>query len=41
MRLPAEIAALVRRLAKQHDRPLNGAIVRALREDRARRKRAK
>jgi hypothetical protein len=32
MRLPAEIAELVRRLAKQQDRSLNGEIVRALRE---------
>jgi predicted transcriptional regulator len=32
IRLPAEIAAAVRRLAKQHDRSLNGEIVRALRE---------
>ncbi|HEU4785690.1 MAG TPA: Arc family DNA-binding protein [Ktedonobacterales bacterium] len=32
IRLPAEIAAALRRLAKQHDRSLNGEIVRALRE---------
>jgi predicted transcriptional regulator len=32
IRLPAEIAELLRRLAKQHDRSLNGEIVRALRE---------
>jgi hypothetical protein len=32
IRIPAEIAALVRRLATQHDRSLNGEIVRALRE---------
>jgi hypothetical protein len=32
VRIPAEIAALLRRLAKQHDRSLNGEIVRALRE---------
>jgi hypothetical protein len=31
MRLPAAIAAALRRLAKQHARSLNGAIVRALR----------
>ena len=33
IRLPAEIAELLRTLAKQHDRSLNGEIVRALRED--------
>ena len=32
IRIPAEIADLLRRLAKQHDRSLNGEIVRALRE---------
>ena len=32
IRLPAEIAELLRQLAKQHDRSLNGEIVRALRE---------
>jgi predicted transcriptional regulator len=32
IRLPAEIAEALRRLAKQHDRSLNGEIVRALRE---------
>ena len=32
IRLPAEIAATLRRLAKHHDRSLNGEIVRALRE---------
>jgi predicted transcriptional regulator len=32
IRIPAEIAALLRRLARQHDRSLNGEIVRALRE---------
>jgi predicted transcriptional regulator len=32
IRIPAEIAEMVRRLAKQHDRSLNGEIVRALRE---------
>lgn len=32
IRIPAEIAAILRRLAKQHDRSLNGEIVRALRE---------
>ncbi len=32
IRIPAEIAAALRRLAKQHDRSLNGEIVRALRE---------
>jgi predicted transcriptional regulator len=31
MRLPAAIAEMLRRLAKQHDRSLNGEIVRALR----------
>ncbi len=32
IRIPAEIAELLRTLAKQHDRSLNGEIVRALRE---------
>jgi hypothetical protein len=32
IRIPTEIAELLRRLAKQHDRSLNGEIVRALRE---------
>ena len=32
IRIPLEIAELVRRLARQHDRSLNGEIVRALRE---------
>jgi predicted transcriptional regulator len=32
IRLPAEIAEQLRRLAKEHDRSLNGEIVRALRE---------
>ena len=32
IRIPAEIAEMLRRLAKQHDRSLNGEIVRALRE---------
>ena len=32
LRIPAEIAELLRRLATQHDRSLNGEIVRALRE---------
>jgi predicted transcriptional regulator len=32
IRIPAEIAEQMRRLAKQHDRSLNGEIVRALRE---------
>jgi HNH endonuclease/Arc-like DNA binding domain len=32
IRLPSEIAETLRRLAKQHDRSLNGEIVRALRE---------
>jgi predicted transcriptional regulator len=32
MRLPAAIAEMLRRLAKQHDRSRNGEIVRALRE---------
>jgi predicted transcriptional regulator len=31
IRIPAEIATLLRRLATQHDRSLNGEIVRALR----------
>jgi predicted transcriptional regulator len=32
IRIPAEIAEALRKLAKQHDRSLNGEIVRALRE---------
>jgi len=32
IRIPAVIAEMLRRLAKQHDRSLNGEIVRALRE---------
>ena len=32
IRIPAEIAALMRQLAKRNDRSLNGEIVRALRE---------
>jgi hypothetical protein len=32
IRIPVEIAEMLRRLAKQHDRSLNGEIVRALRE---------
>ena len=32
IRIPAEIAEAMRRLAKQHDRSLNGEVVRALRE---------
>ena len=32
IRIPAEIAEALRRLAKRHDRSLNGEIVRALRE---------
>lgn len=32
VRLPAEIAEKMRRLAKAHDRSLNGEIVRALRD---------
>ena len=32
IRIPAEIAEKLRELAKQHDRSLNGEIVRALRE---------
>jgi predicted transcriptional regulator len=32
IRIPEEIAELMRRLARQHDRSLNGEIVRALRE---------
>ncbi len=32
IRIPTDIAEMLRRLAKQHDRSLNGEIVRALRE---------
>jgi hypothetical protein len=32
IRIPAQIAEMMRRLAKRHDRSLNGEIVRALRE---------
>jgi len=32
IRIPADIAEALRRLAKEHDRSLNGEIVRALRE---------
>jgi predicted transcriptional regulator len=32
IRIPAEIAETLRKLANQHDRSLNGEIVRALRE---------
>jgi predicted transcriptional regulator len=32
IRIPAEIAEMLRNLARQHDRSLNGEIVRALRE---------
>ena len=32
IRIPTEIAEMLRRLARQHDRSLNGEIVRALRE---------
>lgn len=32
IRIPVEIAEKMRQLAKQHDRSLNGEIVRALRE---------
>lgn len=32
IRIPTEIAEMLRRLAKRHDRSLNGEIVRALRE---------
>jgi predicted transcriptional regulator len=32
IRMPAEIAEVLRQLATQHDRSLNGEIVRALRE---------
>ena len=32
IRLPPEVAESLRHLAKQHDRSLNGEIVRALRE---------
>jgi predicted transcriptional regulator len=38
IRIPAEIAEMLRHLAKQHDRSLNGEIVRALREYTARHK---
>jgi predicted transcriptional regulator len=38
IRIPPEIAELLRRLAKRHDRSLNGEIVRALREYTARHK---
>jgi hypothetical protein len=41
LRLPAAVAAGVQQAAREPDRSLNGAIVRALREDRAGRKRAK
>jgi len=36
IRVPAEIMELLRKLAKKHDRSLNGEIVRALREYRER-----
>jgi predicted transcriptional regulator len=32
IRIPTEIAVMMRELAKRHDRSLNGEIVRALRE---------
>ncbi|HEX5546467.1 MAG TPA: YlcI/YnfO family protein [Ktedonobacterales bacterium] len=32
IRFPADVIAVLRQLAKQHDRSLNGEIVRALRE---------
>ncbi len=32
IRIPAQIAEVLRKLAKRHDRSLNGEIVRALRE---------
>jgi predicted transcriptional regulator len=32
IRIPADMAEMLRRLAEQHDRSLNGEIVRALRE---------
>lgn len=32
VRIPAEIAEAMRQLAKQHDRSLNGELVRAMRE---------
>jgi len=32
IRVPSDVADSLRRLAKQHDRSLNGEIVRALRE---------
>lgn len=32
IRIPTELVEMLRRLAKQHDRSLNGEIVRALRE---------
>ena len=38
IRIPLEIAETLRQLAKQHDRSLNGEIVRALREYTAKRK---
>ena len=41
IRVPAEIAAILRWLAEQHDRSLNGEIVRALREYAERHKGAK
>jgi hypothetical protein len=41
LRLPAAVAAGRQQSARVHDRSLNGAIVRALREHLARRKRAK
>jgi hypothetical protein len=41
LRLPAAVAEGMQQSAREPDRCLNGEIVRALREDRARRKRAK
>ncbi len=32
VRIPADIAEAMRQLAKQHDRSLNGELVRAMRE---------
>jgi hypothetical protein len=41
LRMPADVAEGMKQSAQEHDRSLNGAIVRALREDLAKRKRAK
>ena len=32
IRFPSELAAAIRRLAKEHDRSINGEVVRAVRE---------